>query len=106
MRQQVGHGLQERPGWRAVDHPMVKGQAQDHHGPLGNLSVVDRRFLDDPAYAQDAGLRGVEDWRKPIDSIHSQVRDGEGAAGHLFQGQLASPRFLGQTASLLRDLFQ
>jgi hypothetical protein len=101
VRQQIGHGLQERAGWRAVDDSMVEGQTQDHHRPLSNLTAVDHRFLNDTADPEDAGLRRVEDRRKAIDPIHTQVRDREGAAGDLFQSQLARPRFFRQAARLL-----
>ena len=36
--------------WGAIDHPMVEGQAEEHHRPLGDLSLIHHRLLDYPAH--------------------------------------------------------
>src|SRR5712691_3931858 len=52
--------------WRPIDHPMVEGQAEEHHRPLGDLSLIDHRLLDYPAHPQDTYLWRVNDRCKRV----------------------------------------
>jgi len=54
--------------WHPVDDPMVEGQAEEQHRPLGDLSLVDHWLLDHPVHPQDANL-----WRAADDLQHCQA---------------------------------
>src|SRR5215813_4508238 len=82
MCQEIGHGLQECACRRAVDHPMIESQTQHHHRPLGDLTAINHRLLNNPTDTEDTGLRSVEDRREAINPVHAQVRDRKGTAGN------------------------
>src|SRR5215468_6250893 len=44
-----------------IDQPMVVGQREIHHRPRHDLAVAHHGTLLDAMYAEDAGLRRVED---------------------------------------------
>ena len=92
--------------WRSIDDPMVEGQAEEHHRPLGDLSLIDHRLLDHPAHPQDAYLWGVNNRCKRVNPIGPQVGDGERPPGDLLIGGAPLTRFGGQVAGLADDLRQ
>lgn len=68
---------------RPIDHPVIATHGNLHHRgrlePLFRVRVGNQFGLCG-ADGEDAGLRGVDDGGKVVDSKHAEVGDGEGAA--------------------------
>mmetsp|Transcript_22640 Transcript_22640/g.38841 ORF Transcript_22640/g.38841 Transcript_22640/m.38841 type:complete len:209 (+) Transcript_22640:151-777(+) len=80
---------------------MVIGQGQIHHGPDHNGVVDDHRTLVDGVHAQDGRLGGVDNRGGEEGAEHPPVGDGEGAAGHVVDGELVVLRLLPQIKDAL-----
>ena len=106
MGQQVGHGLQKGARGRTVYHAVVERQAEYHRRAFGDLSAVQRRFFDDAAHAQNAGLRGVQNRRERVDSVHPEIGDGERAARDVFEREPAGARLFGERLGFAGDLLE
>ena len=55
---------------------------------MSHLSISDDRPLEDAVHAQDGRLRHVDDGSAEHGPENTAVGDGEGAAVHVFNGQL------------------
>ncbi len=71
--------LHELSCTKTVDDTVVAGQAHLHDGADDDLTVAyDGHFLR-PCYGEDSGVRLVDDRGEGLDTIHTQIGDGEGA---------------------------
>ena len=89
---------------RAVDDPVVVGQAKRQHEPrLKGLAVPDRGHFrtHDP---EDRHFWRVDDRGEGCPSNASQRRDGEGGALHFGGRKLARARLFGQSAEFAGQL--
>src|ERR1700756_2602774 len=90
----------EAGGERAIDDPMVVGEADwQHHAWLKRGAVPDRRHL--RTYdAKDRHLGRVDDWGKGRAADTAKGRDGEARALHVASPKLALPCPFGDGAHL------
>jgi hypothetical protein len=98
--------LQEARCWAAVNDTVIEGQTQRHHlADCDGLSFLIQhdRASDDTSKAEDRALREIDDRGEGIDLEHSQVGDGERAAGEVSCGGDTAPRSVDQTRGLRRD---
>src|SRR6266568_2183282 len=80
---------QERHRFLAVDHAVIVGQRQIHHrADLDPAADRHRAFLD-LVHAENGGLRRVQDRRRHQRTVDAAIGDGEGAALHLVDLELA-----------------
>src|SRR6266702_2326504 len=77
----VGDEAQEAAGRPAVADPMVERERALGHVAGHDLAVDDPGTLDDPADAQDRGLRVVDDGGRAIHAEYAEVVHRERAAG-------------------------
>src|ERR1700680_503912 len=94
---------QEGDRLAAVDDAVVVGQREVHHRPRHDLALARHRPLLDAMHAEDARLRRVEDRRRHQRAVDAAVRDGEGAALQLLDGELALARLLAELGDRLLD---
>ncbi|MCY1360146.1 hypothetical protein D9M69_467580 [compost metagenome] len=85
---------------------MVVGQRQIHHRQDHNLAIHGHRALLDLVHTEDGGLRRVDDRAGEQRTEHATVGDGEGATGHLFDGQLAFTGLLAEVGDAAFDFSQ
>src|SRR5215210_3842976 len=78
-----GHGL------LAVDDAVIVGERKIHHRAHDDLAVADHRTVLDAVHAENARLRRVEDRGRHQRAVDAAVGNGEGAALHLVDGELA-----------------
>ena len=66
---------------------MIIRQRQIHHRPDLDFAVDGYGFVFDGVQAEDRGLRKVDDGCAHEGAEDAAVADGEGAAGHVFDGE-------------------
>lgn len=66
---------------------MIVRQSQIHHGTNLHLPVDGNGFVLDSMETQDGRLREVDDGCAHEGAKDASVGDGEGAAGHIFNGE-------------------
>lgn len=71
---------------------MVVREGEVHHRPDLDLAVDGDRLLLDGVQAEHGGLREVDDGRAHERAEDAAVADGEGAAGHVLDGELVVAR--------------
>ena len=79
---------EEGDGFTAVEDTVVVGQGEVHHGADLNLAVDGDGLVLDGVQAEDGGLGQVDDGGAHEGAEDAAVGDGEGAAGHVFDGEL------------------
>ncbi|KAF1856457.1 hypothetical protein Lal_00048580, partial [Lupinus albus] len=104
--QQVLDGHQEADGFLAIDQTVIVGQSQVHHRADDHLAVYRHGTLDDVVHAEDGGLRRVDDRGRHHRAEGTAVGDGEGATGHLVDGQLALTGLLAEGGDAVLDFGQ
>lgn len=67
---------------------MVVGQSEVHHGADLDLAVDGNGLLLDGVQAENGGLGQVDDGGAHEGAEDATVGDGEGAASHVFDGEL------------------
>lgn len=67
---------------------MIVGQGEVHHGANLDLAVDGDGLVLDGVQAEDGGLGQVDDRGAHEGAEDAAVGDGEGAAGHVFDGEL------------------
>ena len=87
---------EESDGLAAVEDAVVVGQGEVHHGADLDLAVDGDGLVLDGVQAEDGRLRQVDDRGAHEGAEHAAVGDGEGAAGHVLDGELV-------VAGLARD---
>ena len=88
----------------AVDDAVVVAERQVHHRPDHDLAVAHHRALLDAVHAEDARLRRVEDRRRHQRAVDAAVGDGERAALHVLDAELAVAGALAEVGDGLLDL--
>src|ERR1700723_1740959 len=83
------HAHQEGHGFLAVDDTVIVGKRQIHHRPNLDLAADRHRTFLDLVHAEDTGLRRVEDRRRHQRTVDAAIGDGERAALHLVDLELA-----------------
>ena len=78
----------EGDGLAAVEDAVVVGQGEVHHGADLDLAVDGDGLVLDGVQAEDGGLGQVDDGGAHEGAEDAAVGDGEGAAGHVFDGEL------------------
>ena len=79
---------EESDGFAAVEDAVVVGQGEVHHGADLDLAVDGDGLVLDGVQAEDGGLGQVDDRGAHEGAEDAAVGDGEGAAGHVFDGEL------------------
>jgi hypothetical protein len=79
---------EEGDGFAAVEDAVVVGQGEVHHGADLDLAVDGDGLVLDSVQAEDGGLGQVDDGSAHEGTKDAAVGDGEGAAGHVFNGEL------------------
>lgn len=79
---------EEGDGLAAVEDAVVVGQGEVHHGADLDLAVDGDGLVLDGVQAEDGGLGQVDDRGAHEGAEDAAVGDGEGAAGHVFDGEL------------------
>lgn len=79
---------EESNGFTAIEDAVVVGQGEVHHGADLDLAVDGDWLVLDGVQAEDSGLGQVDDGRAHEGAEDAAVRDGEGAAGHVLDGEL------------------
>jgi hypothetical protein len=79
---------EEGDGLAAVEDAVVVGQGEVHHGADLDLAVDGDGLVLDGVQTQDGGLGQVDDRGAHEGAEDAAVGDGEGAAGHVFDGEL------------------
>jgi hypothetical protein len=79
---------EEGDGFAAVEDAVVVGQGEVHHGADLDLAVDGDGLVLDGVQAEDGGLGQVDDGSAHEGAEDAAVGDGEGAAGHVFDGEL------------------
>src|SRR5262249_36521026 len=98
--------LQKARGRRAVHDAVIESQAQGDAVARHDLIADDCRLALDPTDAEDAALAVVKDRREGVDAERAEVGDGERAAAHFVDIQLAGPGPLDESARSLGQLLQ
>src|SRR5690606_21032247 len=96
----------ELHGFLPVDHAVVIGKRQIHHGTDLNLAIDGYRPLLDLVHAQNRRLWRVQGRRGQQRTEHNTVGNGEGATRHLVDGELAILGLPAVVADLRFDLCQ
>src|SRR3954470_3227567 len=94
----------EGHGFLAVDDAVIVGQRQIHHRADLDLAADDHRPLLDLVHAENAGLRRVQDRGRHQRAVDAAVRDGEGAALHLVDLELAIAGAAAEIGDALLDV--
>ena len=82
---------------------MVVAHGQIVHGAHHDLAVFYDGTVFGGVHAQNGRLRWVDDGGGHHGAKHATVRDGEGAARHVFQAQFAVFGFLAELSNFLFD---
>src|SRR5690606_38299150 len=98
------HGDQAQHGLAAVDDAVVVRQGQVVDGTDDDLAVFHDGPLLRGVHAQDGRLRRVDDGRGQHGAEYAAVGDREGAAGQLFNAELAVLGLLAEFGDLLLDV--
>eukprot|EP00123_Amoebidium_parasiticum_P007891 comp18441_c0_seq1/m.19703 comp18441_c0_seq1/g.19703 ORF comp18441_c0_seq1/g.19703 comp18441_c0_seq1/m.19703 type:complete len:546 (+) comp18441_c0_seq1:59-1696(+) len=88
----------------AVNQAVVVGQRNVHHGPDLNLAVDSHGAVEDTVHAENSRLGGVDDGGAHEGAKDPPVGDGEGTAGHVFNGNLAVAGLLAQGGNCLLEI--
>src|SRR5207248_8858103 len=106
MLQALPDALQEGSGGRAIDRPVIEGQAQGHCVPPFGSPWDANQLLSDAPNAENGDLRRVDDGRERVDPVHAQIGHTKSAAHQFiaFERALATPG--GKPLYLLGDLPQ
>ena len=91
-------------GFGAVDDAVVVAQGDVHHWADDDLAVDGHRAIFDRVHSEDAALRWVDDRRRHQAAVGATVGDGEGAALHVVDGELAFAGFKGVAANRFLDV--
>ena len=83
---------------------MIIAQRHIHHAAHHDLVTHHDGSLFDLVQTQDARLRRVQDRHRQHRAIDAAIRDGEGAAGHFLDGQLAVARPAAEIGDLRFDI--
>lgn len=78
----------ESNGFPAIQQTVVVGQGKVHHRTDLDLAVDDDGLVLDGVETEDGGLGQVDDGSAHEGAKDAAVADGEGAAGHVFDGEL------------------
>src|SRR5579875_3184255 len=101
-----GKGLQEGSGGSTIDSAVIEGQAQCHHlSPLAFLRDA-HKLLVQASNTKNGNFRRVDDGRKSVNAVHTQIGHAECAARDLFTRKGSFTRTPGQLPRLLRDFLQ
>src|SRR5688572_17416525 len=87
--QQFLDGHEELYRFLAVDHAMIVGQCEVHHWQDLHFTIHCHWTLLDLVHAQNCSLWRIQDRGGKQRTEHAAVGNREGAAGHLFDAQLA-----------------
>src|SRR6266446_4319797 len=95
---------QKRHRVLAIDDAVIVGQRQIHHRAYLDLAADRDRAILNLVHAEDAGLRRVQDRGRHQRAVDSAIGDGEGAALHLLDLELALARAPAEIGDALFDL--
>src|SRR5437899_2368324 len=90
--QNLLHPHQKRHRLAAVDEAVVVAEREIHHRTNIDFAGDRYRSLLNLVHAEDAGLRRIENRRRHQRAVDAAVRDGKGAALHLFDLERAVAR--------------
>lgn len=82
---------------------MVVGEREVHHGSRHDFVSPDDWAVDDGVHAEDGALGRVDDGRAHEGAEGASVGDGEGAALHVLDGDLALLALLGEVRQALNQ---
>src|ERR1700730_5147676 len=102
--QNLLHPHQKRHRLSAVDEAMVVAEREVHHRTNLDFAGDRHRSLLNLVHAKDAGLRRIENRRRPERALYAAVRDGKGAALHFLDLERAVARAPPEIGNLLLDL--
>ena len=98
--------LHELSCTKTVNDTVVAGQAHLHDGADDDLAVAyDGHFLR-PCDGEDSGVRLVDDRGEGLDTIHTQVGDGEGATFLILWGKLLANSTLGDILETEHQVYE
>src|SRR5450830_777928 len=98
------HGHQAEHGFAAVDDAVVVGHGQVVHRTHHDHAVLDDSAVLGRVHAQDGRLGRVDDRGRQHGAEGAAVRDREGTARQIFQGQLACLGLDAELADFLLDV--
>ena len=78
---------EEGDGFPSVEDTVIVGQGEVHHGTDLDLAVDGDWLVLDGVETEDGGLGEVDDGSAHERAKDAAVADGEGAAGHVFDGE-------------------
>ena len=89
-----------------IDHTVIAGKTERHHGLHTRLATNRHHPLRDAPHSEDGCLRWIEDGQKDVDTVHAQIADRERAVGQVFHCKLGCLGAMDQVLAAYGDLAQ